>query len=146
MTIVQYIGSIVAQMSNHPKFLHGTKAWQNLLADEIDYTNGAVFMDDTLQAPLNIEKSGYITETYPILIAFFKKGNIDDTPDQQQAIISAMQSLCREFITRLFNDSDNVKNFKGIKISYLINMMDANLHGISLNITFDYYNNASICT
>lgn len=150
-TIIQYIQSIVSQMTGGvspaatPEFIHGTKGWQNLLADEANYANGVIFMDDAIQAPLKIEKTGYITETYPLLIAILLKGNLDDTPDQQQIVIQKAAVIMREFISRLFNDDKNTRNFKNISMGYVINMKNANLHGVALGITFDFYNESTIC-
>lgn len=143
------IAPIVEDLSGGPEFIHGDKSYYNETADDIDYTNGSVF----LYAPL-VENwktpANSIRPTSPLLLFFGIKSALDLTPKQRRPGIMQMKALAKEFILRLqeLEDSEGrslLSAIKNIKVTETINEYDAILDGVILELEIDVIDYSSLC-
>lgn len=146
--IQQLIGNIVAQLivedsspSVAPTYIHGSKGWTNLAVDEI--TNTVVLLIEPVQSN-NILEGALMIETYPVLMVFLEKSELDWTPDQQLVVIDRMRRLCNKFIYKA-TQSAELRYVRDIIISDEYNLKDAGLSGVGLQIKLTPLLTVPIC-
>ena len=131
MNVVEVIEDIVNQLQGPPVFVQGRKAYANLAADDLDYTNGAVFLYTPLQS------NGMINETYKVLMFFGTKHELNDPDSTIRPLIDSMKSLSQQFLLRLekYEDTDFrtfAREIKNVTRTETENEYDVNLCGIIL--------------
>ncbi len=146
MTIVQYVTGLIASITSTKfTFLYGWKSWQNLKADEI---KGEIcILDLPIQCKPVITRTGYIQRNFSLLLFFAKQEALDSKPEDLQEDIALMAQGAKEFMTRLFNDKENIdgKTIQNISETDTYFVYDSALCGWVLGITFSVYDNSSIC-
>jgi len=128
-----------------PHFYHGVKSYQDLEADDESFdTAPAVYLDEPIISYDDIKQSGYIEESYPLKLLFIDKSEPDWTPVEHQVVIAKMRTLRREFLNKL-QQQDSVRHVADSKTTDVINLFDANISGVMLEVTIYLYNTESSC-
>lgn len=103
---------IVKKMTSGGKvftFLHATKSWQNLKAN--DQALPAVYMDMPIKYdPIELS-SGHIDIEYDLTFFFIFPAALDDTPTQQSTLFNKALEAQKEFQRRLSNENDFIKKY-----------------------------------
>jgi len=143
--MISLIKTIVESLTGTPSFYHGVKSWQNLIVDEEAFaTAPTVYLDEPITSYDDIKQSGYIEESYPLKLLFINKSEPDWTPEQHQVVIAAMRVLRREFINKL-QQEDSIRRVADSQTTDVMNLFDANVSGVLLEITIYLYNTESSC-
>lgn len=144
--IQQLISNIVLQLTTEdsevtPSFIHGWKGWNNLKADKI--TDTVIIL---LEPVTSNDKllGNYIEETYPIMLAFLQKSQLDYNPDQELIITDRMRRLRARFIY-LASQSIQFKYVTDIITSDEFKVKDAALSGVGLQIKLTPMNGIPGC-
>lgn len=128
-----------------PFFYHGLKSWQNLVADDQVFdTAPAVYLDEPIISYDDIKQSGYIEEGYPLKLLFIDKSEPDWTPAEHQVLIAKMRTLRRQFLNKL-QQSDTIRHVADSQTTDVVNLFDANVSGVLLEVTIYLYNTESSC-
>jgi hypothetical protein len=147
--IVELVQDVVEKLEvtdspvTHPKFIHGEKGYQNLLADEVE-EDVWVFLDEPITSNDRLTKGGYLEETYPLTMLFAKKSELDFTPEQHRVLINEMRSLANIFINKI-QQREDVREVKDISKVDIINIFDVNLTGCVLRISVIPLNEYTAC-
>ena len=138
-------GRTVEDVRVPPFFYHGLKSWQNLVADDQVFdTAPAVYLEEPIISYDDIKQSGYIEESYPLKLLFIDKSEPDWTPTEHQVVIAKMRTLRREFLNKL-QQQDTVRHVADSKTTDFMNLFDANVSGVLLEVTIYLYNTESSC-
>lgn len=138
-------GRIVDEVVIPPFFYHGVKAWQNLVADdEVFDTAPAVYLDEPITSYDDIKQSGYIEESYPLKLLFIDKSEPDWKPAEHQVVIAKMRTLRREFLNKL-QQEDSIRHVADSQTTDVMNLFDANVSGVLLEVIIFLYNTESSC-
>ncbi len=134
---------IVSQMPGPPVFRHGAKAYQNLAADNLDLTNGVIFLYEPLICIDKPAGSG-TQKTWPVQMFFAFQGSLQQDPggvqDTRPALENAWQ-LSEQFFLRLkafrypMDDTRFVDQVLSLKRQEYTHEYDVDLHGV--HATFD---------
>lgn len=143
--MISIIRAIVAALVGPPEFYHGTSQWQNLNADKADLDDGIVYLDEPITSDDDLTQGGYIEEAYPLRLMFLKKSKLDWTPTQHQVIISEMRTLRRKFLNKLQDDA-GVRYVSDVVTTDVMNVLDANLSGVLVEVTVTPFNSESACS
>ena len=151
MTIVQIIKALVLSMfpigaspGRTFSFLDGSKEFINLAIDEISFP--VVCFPDPKRSNGFRSQGGYIAHSYPIVLIFADKSELDWTPDQHQEVVAVMRKSCDEFVARLEGDTANIRSVaKNLVVDEFINLFDVNMTGVMLTITVEAVNVNNIC-
>ena len=128
-----------------PFFYHGLKSWQNLIADDESFdTAPAVYLEEPIISYDDIKQSGYIEESYPLKLIFIDKSEPDWTPAEHQVLIAKMRTLRRQFLNKL-QQQDSIRHVADSKTTDFMNLFDANVSGVLLEVTIYLYNTESSC-
>lgn len=142
--IYNAIKDIVSLLPGTPAFLPGDKGLQNLLADDLDYTNAGVF----LFTPLNY--TGIETKTYPLMLGFFKRNEFLDKYENLVATLEEMESLSDQFLFRIqaYKDAQGRKltnELTEVKRVEVENQYNVNLCGVILTLKLKPFNYSPVC-
>ncbi len=143
--MISIIRAIVASLTGPPVFYHGTSKWQNLNADKADLDDGIVYLDEPITSDDDLTQGGYIEEAYPLRLMFLKKSKIDWPPTQNKVIISEMRTLRRKFLNKLQDDA-GVRYVSDVVTTDVMNVLDANLSGVLVEVTVTPFNSESACS
>jgi hypothetical protein len=140
--MISLIKTIVEALTGNPSFYHGIKGWQNLEADDESFP--AVYLDEPIISYDDIKQSGYIEESYPLKLLFIDKSHPDWNPIQHQVVITAMRLLRREFLNKL-QQNDDIRHIASSQTTDVMNLFDANVSGVFVEVTVYFYNQESSC-
>lgn len=138
--IIEEFESIINAMTNKPFFIHGLKSYANLAADNLDYTDGAVFLYEPLTCIDRVSGAG-TQKTWPILMFFAFKHELVDFPVDVRVQLNKAWALSEQFILSLkgykyaIDDRRYIKELNSIKRTETTNEYDVNLCGVIC--TFD---------
>lgn len=146
--IQQIIRDIVAELqvedsnpSIAPTFIFGTKGWNNLNGDEIENTIVVLIEPVTSQDRF---VGALIQESYPLLLAFLEKSELENTPEQELVYTDRMRRLRAKFLYRL-KQSSLIQDVTNITTSDEFKVMDACLSGVGLQVTVVPLQGQSAC-
>lgn len=94
-------------------FLHATKSWQNLKAN--DQSLPAVYMDMPVKYDPVELASGHIDIEYDLTFFFIYPARLDDKPSQMAETLKKAMEAQKEFQRRLSNEKDFIKKYTGGK-------------------------------
>jgi len=103
---------IVKNMTSHENgytFLHATKSWQNLIAN--DQALPAVYMDMPIKYESIELASGHIDIEYDLTFFFIFSAALDDTPEQHTTVFNKALEAQKEFQRRLSKEKDFIKKY-----------------------------------
>lgn len=151
-SIVTLIENIVADLDPQADFLHGTKGWQNIKADNT-ILHTIVFLDEPIFSNDTFFQGGLVDSSYPLRMMFLKQSKHEDKPEQSRVAIDEMRELRRQFILRLkakIVTATNEKIFKeitNVQTTDLINAreFDRYLTGCLVTFTAVPLNSDSVC-
>lgn len=131
--VKEEIEAIVNQLPGHPVYITGDKAYQNLAGDDLDYTNGAVFLYRPLTVNDDIQGGG-LQKSWPVLMLFAFKGELNDVPINYDPLMDKAFALSEQFLLRIQTYEDDqfrkfAKSIGKIKRTEAINVYDVNLYG-----------------
>lgn len=130
------IADVVAELTATPFFLHGTKSWQNLKSDQIDLSNGIVYLDEPITSDDTLEISDALTERYAIKMFFGEKVEQKQMFDfdEHHAVALDMRAVRRQFINKLKYrpEIDSITNVKTVE---WLNEFMANISGVVVYFT-----------
>ena len=134
--IQQIIAQIVSELvvedgSVAPTFIHGWKGWNNLATDEIQ--NTVVILIEPVTSNDKVVGSMY-EESYPLLLAFLEKSELEYNPEQELIYTDRMRRLRAKFVYKLENSS-LVRYVSNIITSDEFKVKDSCLTGVGLQIT-----------
>jgi len=140
--IVKIIGDAVitaSQVSPPTLFGHGPESYANLQGqDEAIPQNETAWL-----FPYNIDDavtaSGGITSKYNVMLGFGKKGDLDSSKEDLEALQRAMFILSKRFLVALVDD-DRIKELTSIRREPAYHVQALNLTGwlASLTIELDF--------
>ena len=144
VTIIQEIVEALeyGSPSQSPVFVSGWKGWQNLAID--DLLNDVVLLDTPLRSNDTLTRGIYTEENYTINIAFFRKSEIDYTPEEHEVIVDVMRGVKEKFIYALRQDS-RIRNVTNASTQDVFNAFNVNLSGCLLTITVTPFGTYSKC-
>lgn len=142
--MIEVIEDIVSLLPGAPVFITGRKSYANLVGDDLDYTNGVVFLYTPFQS------TGFINETYKVFMFFGIKHELLDTDTITRPLIKQMRDLSEQFLLRLEKYEDNdfrtvTKEIKNVVRTETENEYDVNLCGIILQFDVIPYPYNSQC-
>jgi len=148
VTIVEEIVSVLTVAGSSPavapSFEHGDRYFQNLVSDEI--IGEVVFLDENLSSDDTLTKGGYLEESYPVVLLFLQKSELDWTPDQHQVAIQRQREQRRKFLNRLQNRVNvDVRRIESIRTDNVTNLFDVNLTGVMLSLRIVPLNDYGAC-
>ena len=154
--IKEYIGDKVALITSSPfTYGYGDKGWQNLDADELEFTapvevdevlnKGHVYLDMPITNKIIIEAGGAKVRAYNLNMIFMFKSNIDWTPQEHEQLIKFARSGVMNFINLLDADNRIIKELSEINELEFMNMFDVNSTGIALTLKLTPKNFDSFC-
>lgn len=114
-------------------FLHSSRDWQNLQADEL--TSGKyIFLDFPVQGEPVYTNAGALVDNYTLVALFLYKTNLDDTNEQIKTAVNKAHDARKEFILRVKeaeHDSDAFfRNTSFGKWSEIEHLFDTDLSGV----------------
>ena len=123
-------------------FLFSGKDWQNLESDDI--TLPVVYMDMPLRSQPFIAPSGAFSRRWNIVLMFLYRSELDDSPEELEAILEKAYAAQRQMHIRLNEDyliTDLVvqENFE------VRNLFDTPLSGVVMPCNFTLKNYDSSC-
>lgn len=155
MTLIEILLDIVSKIpadtdGNTFSSYYGETGWENLIADNATYP--MVSIDFIRSVNLELPKSGYIGEWYPVTAFFGYKSELDWTTLQHEEVIAKSTTAARNFISQLQNYSDSNRN----KLIDVIKFVSANrvilrpsddvgTSGILLQLNVNPVINLSVC-
>ena len=142
MNIKTIIKDNIAALDEPPTYYHGIKEFQNLQADSDVFP--IAYLDEPIESNDTLQKSGYITEEYPVTILFADKSGLDATTDEHDVIIADMRIVANKFIIKCQADP-LIKGIKGSKKTEVVNLFDTNITGILLQVTIIPFQTDSVC-
>lgn len=139
MIIQDFIADIVSSLQIEggnppvvPTFIHGSDAWLNLKADEIQ--NDIVFLDEPIISIDAYRQSGLLEESYNLSMMFLTKSEFDFTPEQQKPLIARMRRLRLAFLNKLSKTSLRNTSFN-VRTIDVVNVLNVNLTGVIVMLT-----------
>lgn len=144
--IQQIIQQIVSELTlevsgDAPLFIHGWRGWNNLATDEVADT--VVILIEPVTSEDRIVGSMY-EETYPLLMAFLEKSELEYNPDQELVYTDRMRRLRAKFIYKLQN-SDSIRSVTGIVTSDEFKVNDSSLTGVGLQVRVTLLPTIDVC-
>lgn len=135
--IQQILANIISQLaiegsspSAAPTFIHGWKGYQNIASDEVLGTIAYLYEPVTSN---DIVVGSYLQETYPVLMGFFEKSEVEWTPEQHLEVVDRMRRIRAKFIY-LCKQSPLFRYVESPITSDEFNIYDVNLSGVGLQI------------
>jgi hypothetical protein len=125
-----------------PTFVSGWKRWQNIAIDNL--LTDVVILDTPLRSNDTLTRGSYTEENYVINIAFFRKSELDYTPEQHEIIVDVMRGVKEKFIYALRQD-ERIRNVTNASTQDVFNAFNVNLSGCLLTITVTPYGTYSKC-
>lgn len=140
--IVQVVKENVLALSTPCAWAHGTKALQNVFADEEKFP--LCYLEEPIESNDTITQGGLIQPVYPLVFCFAKKIELDATTDEQRAVIVPMRVLAKELLLRFQADKRIifVQNSRRLDV---MNIFDVNCSGCFLFVTLTPRDASSIC-
>lgn len=134
------IEDIVSKLPGTPVFVTGDKGYANLISDDLEFANGAVY----LFTPLTY--TGITQKNYKLLMFFGIKNEFEDFPIHTRPLLDQMGALSDQFLFRLQKYEDEAfrtvtREIKNVKRTEVENEYDVNLCGIILEfelLPFNY--------
>lgn len=153
MALKEEIGAIVSTLSGQPAFYYGTSKEVNLKADDIDPTNGVVFMFALQPVQNEFTTNKSISNSYAIYMEFLFKVDFDTFTAECEPYDVAAIAMYNEFLVKLANYRGanggkvfkiNVKDIS--KSDQVFNAWDVNMVGRNLKIDkLQTFYNDKIC-
>lgn len=143
MPIANQISAVVAQLKSAPKFLYGTLAELNLLADDTDWTNGVVMLYTLKPITLDFTIQNTIDSRYSLYMEFLYKTAFDEYTSQNETIVQTAYWLMKEFMVKMeyyreseYESREFVIHYKDKATSLPVyNKLDVNSTGVNLAIS-----------
>jgi len=147
-SIVTIIETVVLDLTPKPTFIHGTKAYGNLKADEKKFP--LVLLIEPIYSDDTFRQGGLVDSTYPLMMLFLDRSELAFTPEQHRPIIDAMRDLRRQFILKLKEKKNTnlehiFKAIDNVKTTDTFNELDANASGVFITFTATPQNSDSVC-
>jgi hypothetical protein len=103
-----------------------------------------VFLERALTEKGKVLPQGNPESTYPCKMYFYEMSKLSDLQADLEPIYSRMRKLFRQFIVRLQNDGRvfKVNPYTAVEVAHLL---DKDVAGIALDLSFVVVNNASVC-
>lgn len=142
--IPQILRDIIASINSNGDsfaFFCGSKDWQNLVADELSddwdtatlNDNGemlpAFYLDKPIRIQPKVLAGGALEREYICVGMFLFKSELDNTPKQQEVILSRSAAAVDQFTLRLSNDTRNIKRYSVGETYEIEHFTDADLSG-----------------
>lgn len=125
-------------------FYYGKPPDQNFEADEMAYP--ALFLDKPIVADVNNTKSNLRLLRIKLGLFFAYKAEIDATePDKFQNCKTLAWAAAREFVLRLRQANDDVKDVVEERLTDVDHVFDINLCGCLAEITIDLIDAGPVC-
>lgn len=149
MPIRNQIEAVVKQLVSAPKFIYGTLAEINKLADAADWTNGVVMLYTLKPITKAQTISQAIDSKFSIYMEFLYKTEFDQYTSQNEVYIQKADSLMEEFLVKLdyYRESPlesryfKIHNADSMQALPVYNKLDVNSTGMNLALTLDTMNN-----
>lgn len=103
---------------------HGDEGWNNLRADE--GTSRAVYMLDPIK--FNITDLTFMQETYPVIMLFMQKSQLDMTPEQLDSITSLPRQDLRAFVAYC-RDCEEIQQISDVSAVEFWHVYDSDYSG-----------------
>lgn len=148
MSIIDAIKNVVTSVGGTA--YNGTDSQNNIKADSVTFP--CVFIDQPITAKGKVRQSSVLDKTYTVKIFFADKGNIDNTPTQDQTIIDAQTAICDAFLLAIQSyevNSQRIFNMSGgedfTQYEVLNLPFDVGCTGVILEMDFKLYNYNPLC-
>lgn len=158
-SIKTYLGEKVALVTSSPfSYGYGDKGWQNLKADEVDFSDeeevdeeiivtekGCVYLHTPMRNKIIIESGGAKVRAYDVVMIWFFKSQSDWTPEQHEEKIQLARAGVMNFINLLDADNRLFKEFSNIGEDEIYEEFDVVATGIILSFRLVPKTNDSFC-
>lgn len=143
--IKDVLGEIIGQLGVSPEltFIYGSKAVQNLLADDVDVFP-CVMLDSPRTGELTVAASGAVVDIMNVSYFVAEKGKQDELASTTREIIEEMKVYAAKILVRLVS-RPGYKQIGSAKYIEVEGMFDANLTGIIVEVKIQLTNPVSIC-
>lgn len=144
MRIVEIIRSCVFPLTGNPLLHTGQKWLQNVKADNVAFP--CVFLDRPIQwKPAKVGKYAYRQEVYSPVMLFAEKSRPEWTQEQHDEVIERQRVRVGQFLETLDNHPDVDVIVGEPQCVDLMNFLDQNLTGVSLQFVVRLNVDAAVC-
>lgn len=119
---------------------HGDDAWNNLRAD--NGTTDLVLLVDPIK--FNITNLTFLKESYPVIMLFLRKSELDNTPEQLATITEVPRNYVRAFIAGC-RDESRIDSITSINSVEVLHLFDSDYSGWMLYCSITPANSGTPC-